>query len=124
MWPSQQQARLEGYVSYVIQRMGKDAKGKYLKLEGNSSTLFLRACAASVDVTSEADVPLDYKRATVTMAASTWVDVLHALEDTDIPLSYMTDLSVDKKAVKATIEAGIDVAGAKLITDKYNVGRK
>jgi len=119
-----EQARLEGYVSYVIQRMGKDAKDKYRKLEGNSSTLFLRACAASVDVTNEGDVPLDFKRATVTMSAALWVDVLHALEDTDIPLSYMTDLSVDKKAVKATIEAGIDVAGAKLITDKYNVGRK
>ena len=119
-----EQARLEGYVSYVIQRMGKDAKDKYRKLEGNSSTLFLRACAASVDVTNEGDVPLDFKRATVTMSAALWVDVLHALEDTDIPLSYMTDLSVDKKAVKATIEAGIDVPGAKLITDKYNVGRK
>ena len=54
-----EQNRLEGYVSYVIQRLGKEAKGKYRRLEGHTSTLFLRSCAPSVEVTAEDCIPLD-----------------------------------------------------------------
>jgi len=119
-----QQERLEGYVTYVIQRLGKDAKGKWRKLEGNSSTLALKACPASVEITSEADVPLDFKRCTVTMAAAQWVDLLLAVDELGFSLSYQTDLAVDKVAVKSTLQAGVEVAGAKLVTDKTTVGRK
>jgi hypothetical protein len=118
-----QQEQLEGYVSYVIQRLGKDAKGKWRKLEGNSSTMFLRACASSVEITTEADIPLDYKSATVKMSAAMWLDVLNSL-NTDFPLAYETELTVDKRAVKASIDAGVEVPGAKLITDKTTLGRK
>ena len=124
------QERLEGYVSYVIQRLGKDAKGKYRKLEGNSSTMFLRACAASVDVLEESAVPIEFKRATVTMPLAMWCDVLHALdEDFREQVAVASTgsnlaISVDKRAVKATIDAGVEVAGAKLITDKTTLGRK
>jgi hypothetical protein len=116
-----EQERLEGYVSYVIQRLGKDAKGKYRKLEGNSSVLFLRACAASLDITAESEIPLDYRRATVTLPAGAWLDILNAI---DFKVEYQSNLSVDKRAVKAAIEAGVEVPGAKLITDKATLGRK
>ena len=33
-------------------------------------------------------------------------------------------LTVDKVAVKAAIEAGVEVTGAKLVTDKTTLGRK
>ena len=116
-----EQTRLEGYVSYVIQRMGKDAKGKYRKLEGNSSTMFLRGCAASLDITAESEIPLDYQRATVTLPAATWNDVLNEMPQL---LTTTCKLDVDKRAVKAAIEAGVPVPGAKLITDKTTLGRK
>jgi len=119
-----QQERLEGYVSYVIQRLGKDAKGKYRKLEGNSSTLFLRACPASVEITSEADVPLDFKMATIKMGAFQWVDILELLDGAGYTVAAIADLTVDKAAVKASIQAGEVIAGAKLITDKTSLGRK
>jgi hypothetical protein len=86
------------YVAYVIQRFGKDAKGKWRKLEGNSSTMFLRACAASVDVVDESAILFDFKHATVPMNAAQWLDVLHFFESTDFPLVYQMDLSVDRVA--------------------------
>ena len=124
-----EQTRLEGYVSYVIQALGKDAKDKYRKLEGNTTVMFLRGCAPSVDVKDEVAIPLDYKRAIVHMGAAMWDDILNALdpEFRDAVLATTTnDLSVtvDKVAIKAAIEAGIDVPGAKLITDKTTLGRK
>ena len=127
-----QQARLENYVSYVIQRMGKDAKNKWRKLEGNTSTMFLRACAASVDVTDESLVPLDYKRAMVHMSAAMWNDILGVLADCT-PAFFAqvqqatagdTAITLDKVAIKASIQAGVEVTGAKLIIDKTTLGRK
>lgn len=124
-----EQTRLEGYVSYCIQALGKDAKDKYRKLEGNTTVMFLRGCAPSVDMKDEAAIPLDYKRAMVHMGAAMWDDILNALdpEFRDVVLAATTnDLSVtvDKVAIKSAIEAGIDVPGAKLITDKTTLGRK
>ena len=127
-----QQERLEGYVTYVIQRLGKDAKGKWRKLEGNSSTMSLKACPASVEVTDESLVPLDFKRAMVHMNAAMWTDILGVLGDcTPTFLAQVqeataadTSLTVDKVAIKATLQAGVEVEGAKLITDKTTVVRK
>jgi hypothetical protein len=116
-------------VSYVIRRLGKDGKDKWRKLEGNTSVLFLRGCAPSVNVVNESLIPLDYKRAMVHVGAAMWDDVLNALdpEFREIVLAATTnDLSVtvDKGSIKAAIEAGIDIPGAKLITDKTTLGRK
>src|ERR1700704_3513162 len=36
------QDRLEGYVSYCIQQLGKDDKGRWRKLQGNTTSMFLR----------------------------------------------------------------------------------
>jgi hypothetical protein len=123
------QERLEGYVSYCIQALGRDAKGKYRKLEGHTTVMFLRAVPASVDITDEAAVPLDYKRAGVALPAALWNDVLNALDE-DLRGEVLAAtastlaLSVDKRAVKAAIDAGEDVPGAKLLTGKTTMGRK
>jgi hypothetical protein len=127
-----QQSRLENYVAYVIQRLGKDAKGKWRKLEGNSSTLSLKACPASVEVTDEPAIPIDFKRATVTLPAAMLNDILGVLadctpkffEEVAPEVASSLKLEVDKRAVKATIDAGEVVPGAKLITDKTTLGRK
>src|ERR1019366_207626 len=106
-----------------------DVKDKWRKLEGNTSTMFLRGCAPSIELLEEALIPLDYKRAMVHMGAAMWDDILNALdpEFRDAVLAATTnDLSVtvDKVAIKSAIEAGIEVPGAKLITNKTTLGRK
>jgi hypothetical protein len=42
-----EQARLEGYVSYVIRRLGKDGKNKWRKLEGHNRSLVVAASTTS-----------------------------------------------------------------------------
>jgi len=123
------QARLEGYITHVIESLGKDDKGKYRRLEGNSSVLFLRTCPASVEVTDESAVPLDYKTATVKLPAALWNDVLNALDDglRDTVLAATSRdlaLTADKRAIKAAIEANCEVPGTRLVTDNTTVGRK
>lgn len=123
------QARLEGYVSYCIRSQGKDQKGKYKKLEGDTTVMFLRGCAASVEVTDMDALPLDYQSATVTMPASMLNAVLNVLYEVfgeNVLPEVGTSLSrtADKRAIKAAIESGIEVPGAKLITDKTTLGRK
>lgn len=124
-----EQTRLEGYVSYVIDSLGKDGKGKYRKLEGNTTTMFLRGIADKVDFTNEFDVPLSYKHATVTMPADLWNDVLNAMDDdfrdqVIAATAQTTALAVDKRAVKAALDADVEVPGAKLITGRHSLGRK
>jgi hypothetical protein len=115
-----EQERLEKYITHVILHLGKDAKGKYRKLEGNSSSLSLRGCAPSVDVVDGVAIPLDYETATVTLPASAWNDILNVMPG----LQRVVNLQPDKRAIKAAIEAGVEVPGARLITDKTTVVRK
>jgi hypothetical protein len=122
------QERLEGYVAYCIDSLGRDAKGKRKKLEGNMTVMFLKACPVSLEVVDEAAVPAEFKRATVTLPAAVWNDVFLALDEdfreTVIAAAGDFAIAVDKRAAKAAMEAGADVPGAKLVTDKTSLGRK
>jgi hypothetical protein len=75
----------------------EDAKLK--KIEGRTSTLSLRACPSSVKILDEAAIPADYK------------------------VTKM-EVSVDKKAVKAALEADVDVPGADLVIGKNSLVRR
>jgi Siphovirus Gp157 len=121
------QARLEAYVSYCIEAQGKDKAGKYKKLEGNTTVMFLRSCPASLEVHDLDAVPLDYQSATVTMPASTWNDVLNALEEDfreRVLREVVCNLSADKRGIKGAIEAGVEIPGATLVTGKTTLMRK
>ena len=121
------QVRLEGYVAYCIQSLGRDKAGKYKKLEGNTSIMFLRECPASVEVTDLDAVPLDYQNATVTLPASMLNDVLNALEDDfreEVLIVSTISWAADKRAIKQAIEAGIEAPGAELISGKTTLGRR
>ena len=74
-------------------------------------------------------MPLDYQNVTVTMPASMLNAVLNVLDEVfggNVLPEIGTTLSraADKRAIKAAIEAGIDVPGAKLVVDKTTLGRK
>ena len=118
-------ARMEGYVSRVIESLGLDAKGKRKKLEGNTITLSLHGCDKRVDVTDEAAVPTKYKRVTVTLPAETWELVCDSL-DLDLRAQVLgvvrsPAVDVSLSLVKADLKAGIAVPGAELAGGTYLV---
>jgi hypothetical protein len=118
-------ARMEGYVSRVIESLGLDAKGKRRKLEGNTITLSLHGCDKRVDVTNEAVVPGKYKRVTVTLPAETWELVCDSL-DLEVRAQVLGEVKapvvdVSLSLVKADLKAGIAVPGAELAGGTYLV---
>ena len=64
--------RLEGYVELILRNLGKDAKGKWLRLEGNTSSFTLKNLPPSTTITDEAAVPTAYKTVSVTLPAPLW----------------------------------------------------
>ncbi len=109
----------------LIQSMGKDAKGRWTKLEGSTTSLTLRGCVKAVEVTDEQAVPTKYKRATVTLPAETWELVCDSL-DLDLReqvLAAVTSpkLEVSNSLVKKAIDAGEEIPGAKLVGGVYVV---
>ena len=115
------QDRLEGYVVSVIQRQGTDAKGKYPKLEGHHSLMYIQRSPASVEITDAAAVPLDYERATITIDAAQWQEILNAF-----PALLFTacKLEPNKSTIKAALDAGAEVPGARIAPEKYGLRRK
>jgi hypothetical protein len=91
------------------------------KLEGNLVTFSLRKNPPSVEVLDEMAVPAMYKVATLTIAGVLVDAVLDALElDAQVRLDWF----LDKRAIKAAIDAGSDVPGAAIARDKYSLVRK
>lgn len=122
------QERLEDYVAFVIDSLGKDSKGKLRKLEGNTTVMYLRACPASVELLDETVIPHAYKRVTVTMPAELWGRVLNSLNNDMVSALLAktlntTQMSASKSEVKAALENGVPVPGARLITDKRSLRR-
>jgi hypothetical protein len=91
--------------------------------------MFLRGCAASVEVRDLNAVPLDYQSATFTLPASMLNDLLNTLGEDfrgEVRAEIARTLSrvADKRAIRQAIEMGIEVPGAELITGKTTLGRK
>lgn len=119
--------RLEAYVVKVIESLGTDAKGKLQKLEGKYSTLSLRACPVSVEVSDDTAVPDACQRVTVTLPAPMWTEVLDAL---DIETAGRVEeaagqpkRTIDKAALKAALESNPDIPGARLVIGKHSLKR-
>ena len=113
--------RARAYGASVIESLGKDAKGKYRKLEGNTVVLSLRAGSPRVEFTDEAAVPSEYKTLTITVPATEWEKHMRRClavcpEDGQL-LEILSDVSkvdvhVSKTKVKEAIERGKEVPGA------------
>jgi hypothetical protein len=118
-------ARMESYVSRVIESLGKDAKGKRKKLEGKTITLSLHGCDKRAEVTDESAVPTKYKRVTITLPAETWELVCDSL-DLDCREQVLGEVKspkveVSASLVKADLKADIVVPGAELVGGTYLV---
>jgi hypothetical protein len=114
--------RLKTYVVRVIEAQGVK------KLEGSTVTLGIRKCPASIEVFDEIAVPLDYKGATVRLPAKLLDRVLDAL-DFELAAQVLeqsrdTGIAVDKRAIKAALDAGTLVPGARFAAEKHSLVRK
>jgi hypothetical protein len=112
--------RLERYVIGTIEHLGRDGRGKYCRLEGKTVTFSVRACPPSVEVTDEPAVPAEYKALTLKLPETLWEQLLDTI-DVDQRAEVLAEVrnpevSVDKRSVKAAIEAGRKVPGAGLVT--------
>ena len=87
---------LSGYVIPILEALPEPRKGTR-RLEGQTSTLALASCPASVNITSETAIPARFL--------------------VEIPATTRPD----KDAIKKAIQAGEGVAGAELITDKQRL---
>lgn len=119
--------RIESYVTHTIEVLGRDAKGKYRRLEGKTVTFSLAGCPPSVEVTDESAVPAEYKTLTLKLPAVVWAQILDWL-DTDQRESVSgivkrDGISIDKHSIKAAISAGTWVPGADLAIGKTSLRR-
>jgi hypothetical protein len=71
--------RMEGYVLRVVQSQELDAKGKYPKLEGHTSSFGAQRNPPAVIITDEAAVPAAYKTVSITLPALLWEAVCDSL---------------------------------------------
>lgn len=72
--------RLDHYVQTTIINLGKDAKGAWKVLEGNSVTLKLKNNPPSVAINDEAAIPARFKTISVTLPAELWEQVCDSLD--------------------------------------------
>lgn len=107
--------RLKLYLVRMMEQAGTK------KLEGNSVTFSLRKCPASVEISDESAVPPAYKTATLAMPGTLAEQVLDALP-MDAPVSL--NFTVDKRAIKAAIDGGLEIAGAQIAAERNTVVRK
>ncbi len=86
------------------------------KLEGRGATLKLRQGPGALVVTSECDVPMEYKAVTVTMPAFLWNEIREVVEQSKLkpPIDALSQVSVSvcKDKAKRAIKAGAEVPGA------------
>lgn len=110
--------RMKATIIRIITMLGKDAKGKWPKLEGVTTSLTLKGCVKSVEVTDEFAVPTAYKRATVTLPAELWEQMLDSLDlemrAQVIEAVRAPRLEVSLSTAKKALDAGVEIPGAKL----------
>ena len=119
--------RIENYVIHTIEILGRDAKGKYRRLEGKTITFSLACCPPSVEVTDESLIPSEHKTLTLKLPAAVFEQILGWLEteQRETVQSHLKchDISIDKRSIKSAISAGIVVPGADLANGKSSLRR-
>ena len=104
----------------VIESLGRDEKGKWRKLEGNTVTLSLRNNPQGVKILDEAEIPPEYKNISIKLSAVTWESIIMALPDAQRASviqevdANSPKLEVSKTKIKKAFENGDEVAGADL----------
>lgn len=120
--------RMEGYVTRILESFGRDGRGRWQRLEGETHTFSLRGCPPSVAVIKESEIPDSFKMAAVRMPAELWAEVLDGL-DFELRARVVeavgnARLTVMLSAIKTAIDARVEVPGADLVFGKNTLVRK
>jgi len=117
--------RVEGMVVAIILERGKDQRGKWPVLEGQTMTLGIASTPPAVRIEDGAEIPAALQTVTVKMQADNWERIVAALPDE--VLGFAGDVSEtrtpDRTAIKAALKAGAEIAGVSL-TGGYRMVRK
>lgn len=109
--------RVKEYVIRFLEGAPKDAKGKYQKAVGLTTTMYLQGNPASLKITDESKVPDYYKRVSVDMPVAVW-DALRSaapgINEYERPQVVVT-VSIDNAGVKKALIDGLEVPGAELL---------
>ena len=115
--------KLDGYLTWIIDGLGLDAKGKRKNLDGKALTLGLHGCKKRVEVTDEEAVPAKYKRVTVTLPAATWELMMDSL-DLELREQVLGEVTTPKADVNRTLAytdlaAEVAIPGFSLVGGTY-----
>jgi hypothetical protein len=117
--------RVQGMVVSIILDRGKDERGKWPVLEGQTVTLGIASTPPAVRIEDGAEIPAALQTVTVKMQADNWDRIVAALPDE--VLGFAGDVSEtrtpDKTAIKAALKAGAELPGVSL-TGGYRMVRK
>jgi Gp157 protein len=128
MWEAREE-RLKEIVTGVMLMTGKK------RLEGDSNTLRLQKCPASVEIGQLGMVPDEYLKATVTMPLELWNLVLELIENAKdegygaapcifkqiAPVMASVKLDASKSKIAEALKRGDGVPGCSLVTDKMSL---
>jgi Siphovirus Gp157 len=118
--------KVEEYVLNVILSKGPDAKGKFSRLEGETSRFSACKNPASVEITDAVKVPEEYCAVTLSFAGWEWIDLADSL-DMEVYsklVAHIKDRSPNKTLLKAKLQAGEVISGAELAPTKYRLVRE
>lgn len=101
------------YIKFVIESLGRDEKGKYRKLKGDTSTFYLSDAESKLKILEPETIPAKYKLATITLPAAQWEELKRQHEHLDT-VAQKVSLDIDEDRIKDDLEAGEEVPGADL----------
>ena len=111
--------RVREYVLNYIMSKGLDASARFPKLTGKTVTMSARSNPASVEIQNADEVPVRFKKACIEMPLDLWQVLVDAFpSDT---AGALKSVEIDKRAVKAAMDKGENVAGADLNIGKYSL---
>lgn len=110
--------RLRTYLALTIQSLGKDEKGKWRKLEGQTSTFGLREGRTSVNITDATMLPARFRSVEVQFSMTAFEYLIQLCASAPQVLAILenntVELAPDKNAISAALKRGEDVPGAEL----------
>lgn len=103
------QERTEQYIVQTIQAIGPDDRGKYRKLDGNTTSFSIAKKPDTVEVSDQDRLPHDLTRVKVTVNGADWDDFVDEL-DIDLRTAFLSKVTMTVEPAKTEIGKRIKAA--------------
>lgn len=112
--------RLKEYCAVILERQPMPAKGARKLTGADGSMIMLKGNGGlqPLEITDEAQLPDDCKKATITIPLNLWQDVFSAISDSmadEVSRNITVVIAPDQGAIRAVIQAEGGVPGARLL---------